>query len=287
MFDRNYKYLMFLTIALLGLIFCPNSASSQIVQDSVAELMDIDVVEHLGDPLPLNLQFTDDQGNPVKLGNYFGQGKPVVLVLGYFECPMLCNLVFNGISDGIKGLEWVPGDKYEVISVSIDHLETSELAAAKKENYMKALDMPGAENGWHFLVGDKTQSEALAQSLGFKYYYIEDRDEYAHPAVVYIVSPDGIISRYLYGIKYNPRDLKFAIMEASDGKVGSTIDRVILYCYHYDPDAKGYALFAQNVMKIGGLLTVVVFSLFLGSLWVKDQIKPAKAKEKDSTKARV
>jgi protein SCO1/2 len=248
---------------------------SQLVRDSVPELMSIDIIEHLGDKLPLQLEFTDDNGNAVRLADYFGNEKPVALILGYYECPMLCNLVFNGISDGIKGLQWVPGEKYEIINVSIDPLETVQLARAKKANYIKSLEMTGAENGWHFLIGDKSQSEALAQAVGFKYYYVEERDEYAHPAAAYVISPDGTISRYLYGVKFTPHDLKMALLEASEGKIGSTLDRVILYCFHYDPESKAYVLFAQNVMKIGGLLTVIIFSVFLGSLWLKDQLKPA------------
>lgn len=270
-----HKSLLAATVIGLFCLFV-SAGYTQVVQDSVAELMDVDIVEHLGDNLPLNLEFTDDQGNSVKLADYFGKEKPVVLTLGYFECPMLCNLVFNGVSDGIKGLEWIPGDKYEVISVSIDPLENSELAGAKKANYIKSLEMPGSEKGWHFLVGDKSQSEALAEAIGFKYYYVKERDEYAHPAAAYVISPDGVISRYLYGVKFSPRDLKLSILEASDGKVGSTVDRVILYCFHYDPDAKGYVLFAQNVMKVGGILTVIVLCFFVGSLWVKDQLKPHK-----------
>src|SRR3990172_9854132 len=128
--------------------------NAQVVRDSVSELMNIDIVEHLGDKLPLDLQFVDDRGQPVMLGDYFGKDKPVLLTLGYYECPMLCNLVFNGVSDGIKQLGWLPGEKYEIISVSIDSTETSELAAAKKANYIKAMEMPGAEKGWHFLVGN-------------------------------------------------------------------------------------------------------------------------------------
>ncbi|HEX2896700.1 MAG TPA: SCO family protein, partial [candidate division Zixibacteria bacterium] len=248
------------------------------------ELLSIDIVENLGDKLPLDLQFTDDQGRAVSLSEYFGQDKPVLLSLGYYECPMLCNLVFNGISSGIKELGWVPGENYEVVSVSIDPTENSELAAAKKANYIKALELPGAENGWHFLVGDKSQSEALAKAVGFKYYYVEERDEYAHPAAVYLISPDGTISRYLYGIQYTGRNLKLGLVEASEGKVGSTIDRIILYCFHYDPEAKSYVLFAQNIMKLGGAATVALMSLFIGTLWVKDHLRIAPGSAIESEK---
>jgi len=256
-------------------LFVNGTVEAQVVQDSVPELMKIDIIEHLGDTLPLNLDFTDDQGRSVRLADYFGKDRPVLLTLGYFECPMLCNLVFNGVSDGIKELGWTPGEKFEVISVSIDHTETPALARAKKENYIKALERPGAAQGWHFLVGDKTQSEKLAEAIGFKYYYVSERDEFAHAAAAYVISPNGVISRYLYGIKYSARDLKLGLLEASEGKIGSTIDRIILYCFHYDPEAKSYVLFAQNVMKLGGLATLVMMGLLLGSMWLKDQLKPS------------
>ena len=259
---------------MLTATFFHEISQAQIVRDSVPELINIDIVEHLGDTLPLNLSFIDDHGDSVKLGDYFGHGKPILLTLGYFQCPMLCNLVFNGVSDGIKEVGWTPGEKFEVVSVSINPKETKDLAQLKKANYIKSLGIPSAENGWHFLVGEKSQSEALAQAIGFKYYFVPDRGEYAHPAAAYIISPNGVITRYLYGIHYSGSNLKLGLLEASEGKIGSTVDRIILYCFHYDPDAKGYVLFAQNVMKLGGLATVVALSIFLGTLWIKDQLRP-------------
>jgi len=265
----------FFALVILALAFFAGieKSNAQVVRDSVPELMNIDIVEHLGDKLPLDLQFIDDHGQPVLLGDYFGREKPVLLTLGYYECPMLCNLVFNGVSDGIKQLGWVPGEKYEVISVSIDSTETSELAAAKKANYIKAMEMPGAEMGWHFLVGNQSQAKILAGAIGFKYYYVTERDEFAHAAAAYLISPDGVITRYLYGIQYTGRDLKLGLLEASDGKIGTTLDRIILYCFHYDPEANSYVLMAQNVMKLGGLVSVVFLGVIVGTLWVKDRRK--------------
>ncbi len=249
------------------------SANAQVVRDSVPELMKIDIIEHLGDKLPLDLQFIDDRGRTVTLRDYFGKDKPVLLTLGYYECPMLCNLVFNGVSDGIKQLKWMPGEKYEIISVSIDSTETFELAAAKKTNYIKAMEMPGAENGWHFLVGNQSQAKILAESIGFEYYYVPERDEFAHAAAAYLISPDGVITRYLYGIQFTGRDLKLGLLEASDGKIGTTLDRIILYCFHYDSEANSYVLMARNVMKLGGLVSVVFLGLIVGTLWIKDRNK--------------
>lgn len=262
--------------ALVVLFVCP-AAGAQVVRDSVVELMGIDIIEHLGDSLPLNLSFVDDKGNQVTLSDYFKGDKPVLLTLGYYECPMLCNLVFNGVSEGIKELGWVPGEKYEVVSISIDPLETFELAAAKKANYIKNLEMPEAAAGWHFLVTGSENAKTLADAIGFEYYYVEDRDEYAHAAAAYLISPEGVISRYLYGIQYTGTNLKLGLLEASEGKIGSTLDRILLYCYRYDPDAKGYVLFAQNAMRVGGVATIFLIALLVGSLYLKERLR-AKSK---------
>ncbi len=272
MIQANMAHRKILLAALIGLFAGP-VVKAQVIQDSVPELMEIDIIEHLGDSLPLNLSFVDDNGSEVTLSDYFKGDKPVILTLGYYECPMLCNLVFNGVSEGIKELGWVPGEKYQVISVSIDPLETADLAANKKANYIKFLEMPGASDGWHFLVTESENARTLADVIGFKYYYVEDRDEYAHAAAAYLISPDGVISRYLYGIQYTAINLKLGLLEASEGKIGSTMDKILLYCYRYDPDAKGYVLFAQNAMKVGGVVTVVLIALLVGSLFIRERLK--------------
>jgi protein SCO1/2 len=262
-------------VLLLAAVFTP-VASAQVIMDSVAELKDIDVEDRLGELLPLDLEFVNEDGQAVKLGDYYGNGKPVIVMLGYYECPMLCNLVFNGLSDAVKVLGWVPGDKYQIVTVSIDPTETPELATAKKANYIKSLGMPEAGAGWAFLTGKQEQIDKLSQAIGFKYYYVEDRDEYAHPAVLTLTTEEGKLSRYLFGIAYPKKDIKLAILEASDGKVGSVLDKLILYCYHYDPDAGSYTVFAQNVMKIAGLVMVVVFGTFVGALWRRDKKRTAR-----------
>lgn len=258
-------------IHILSLALLVGGAAAQVVQEHVPELEGIDVEEHLGDTIPLHLSFVDDHGQTVRLGDYFDRDKPVALILGYYECPMLCNLVFNGLTAAIPDLGLAMGDQYQIINVSIDPAETPELAAAKKANYLDALGSAASADGWAFLTGDSAQIAALAGALGFKYYYVEDRDEYAHPAVVHILSERGVISRYLYGIQYNPRDVKLALLEASEGKIGSTLDRIILYCFHYDPDAGSYVVFARNVMLIGGVLTVIVLGAFLLTLWLRER----------------
>ncbi|HWR83690.1 MAG TPA: SCO family protein [Candidatus Deferrimicrobium sp.] len=245
--------------------------SAQVVLDQVPELQGVDVVEHLGQTIPLNLTFTDDAGRTVTLGDYFANHTPVLLTLGYYECPMLCNLVLNGVIEASKKLSWRPGQEYRIVTVSIDPLETSELAAAKKRNYIEKLGIAGADAGWAFLVGDESQSRALADAVGFRYVYDSTSGQYAHPAVIMLMSPDGKITRYLYGISFSERDLRLALFEASEGKIGSTLDRIILSCYHYDPNAKGYVLFATKLMRLGGAASLFVITVTLGTLWLRER----------------
>lgn len=260
----------FVIMSLLAvLVVLPRSASSQVVLDSVPELRDVTIDEHLGSKVPLNLVFTDQNGRRVTLGDYFKAGKPVILNLAYYECPMLCSIVLNGVGSAVKQLDWLPGDKFEMVVVSFNPRETYSLAAAKRENYLKELNRPGAD--WTFLVGDSSQSQALANALGFKYFYDEKTHEYAHTAAAFILTPDGTISRYLYGIEFNPKDVRLALLEASKGEIGTTLDKLILYCYHYDPNAKGYVVMATNVMRIGGVMSVGLLALFLALLWRSDR----------------
>lgn len=240
------------------------------VRDTVPELMRIDIEEHLGDYVPVDLTFTDDRGRTVQFGDYFNDEQPVVLFLGYYECPMLCNLVMNGLVQGIKELKWQPGVDYQIVSVSINPGETHQLAAAKKKNYLEALQIPSASEGWSFLVGEEKQSRQLADAVGFKYYWDEKTQQYAHPAAIYLISPDGKISRYLYGIQFDPKDLRLGLLEASEGRIGNTLDKLVLYCYHYDPDSEGYVIFAGNVMRLGGLVTLVVLGILLVWLWRRE-----------------
>ncbi len=258
--------ILFLIAAVIAPPIC-----GQVIRDSVPELQGIDVVDHLGDTLPLDLGFVNEDGQPVKLGDYFGQGKPVIVMLGYYECPMLCNLVFNGLSDAVKELGWVPGEKFQIVTVSIDNKETPELAKAKKATYMKSIGMPGAEPGWAFLTGKQPQIDSLADAIGFKFYYVESRDEYAHPAVLTVTTEHGVLSRYLFGIAYPKKDLKLALLEAGKGKIGTVIDKIILYCCRYDPESGSYTVFAQNVMKVSGIVMLVVLGTFVGALWWRDR----------------
>ena len=268
----QHKYLTSLFSTAI-IIISITLSQAQIANQNPAELEDIDVEEHLGEFIPLDLRFTDDLGNTVSLNDYFNQKKPVILVLAYYECPMLCTLVLNGLTQTVYNLNMQLGDEYKILTVSIDPGESTELAVAKKQSHLRMLNNPENTDGWTFLTGTETNIRKLADAVGFKYYYVEDRDEYAHPAVVMLLSDEGKISRYLYGIEYKTNDLKLGLLEAAEGKVGGTLDKLILYCYNYDPNAKGYVLFASNMMKLGGAVTLILLSGFLGLLWLKDSRK--------------
>ena len=247
-------------IALPGLV-----ATGQ-VNIAPKELEGIDVLEKLDNSLPLEARFLDDSGRAVTLGQYFTGKKPVLLQIGYNKCPMLCNLVLNGAFDGLKGVDWNPGKEYEVISVSVDPTEGPALAKAKKESYLAEFERPGAGIGVHFLTGDELMSKAVADSVGFQFRRQENGD-YSHAAVLILVKPDGKVSRYMYGTKFEPKDLRFALLEASEGRIGSTLDKFILWCHMYDPSARGYVLQARRVMSLGGAVTLVVLAAGLGLFW--------------------
>lgn len=242
----------------------------QTVRDDINELQDIDVDEHLGEYIPLDLEFTDENGETKQIGEYFNGEVPVVLVLAYYNCPMLCTLVLNGLSKAIQSLSLEPGADYRILTVSIDPSETPQLAKTKKKAQIGEIDRLGLDASWHFFVGRDSMIRALADAVGFKYYYVEEREEYAHPAVLVVLTPDGKVSRYLYGIEFPEIDLRLGLLEASEGKIGSTIDKLILYCYHFDPNANGYTLFAANVMKLGGVATLVILGFFLGGFWLRE-----------------
>ncbi len=271
--------LNFTTILLvISGIFLSGPVESQIVMENAPELQKIDVIEHYGDQIPLSLRFTNSVGEPVPLKSFFKTGKPVLLTLAYYECPMLCTFVLNGLSKGIGEVAFSPGKDYQIVTISIDPEETARLAAAKKKNQLAAIGKIIDNNGWEFLIGDQPSITELADALGFKYYYDKDRDEYAHAAVSFVLTDKGIISRYLYGIEYKEQDLRFALMEASEGNIGTTLDRILLFCYHYDPDAKGYVIFAGNVMRIGGVITLLLLGGFLFIFWRKELRKKIKVK---------
>lgn len=240
-----------------------------------AVLEGVGVEEHLGEPLPLDLKFRDDRGELVRLADYFGKGRPVILSLNYSSCPMLCNLQLNGMADALTKLDWTAGSEYEVVSVSIDPRETFEQAQLAKKKYVERYGKAGTEGGWHFLVGDERDIKRLAGIVGFQYHYVPSQKEYAHPAVFTLASPDGKIMRYVYGVNFDPEVVRLSLVEASEGKVGTTLDRFILYCFHYDAEAGRYAPVARNIMKIGAGITVAILAATIWAFWRRERSRPA------------
>lgn len=233
------------------------------------ELQEVGIEEHLGDSISLDLEFTNDKGETVLLKDYFDGKRPVILNLVYYECPNLCTLLLNGFTKSLKDFEWTPGENYEIISISIDHEEDKWLAQKKKEAYIEKYGRPEAADHWHFLLGSQENIKQIADELGFKFRYDERQDEYAHSSVLFILTPDGKISRYLYGIEFPTRDLRLSLLEAAEGKIGSIVDKLLLFCYHYDPIGKQYAILAVNMMKVAAAVTVIVLSILIVLLFKK------------------
>jgi protein SCO1/2 len=223
--------------------------------NSTEVLKKVDIEQRLNNQIPLDLRFRDESGREVRLAEYFGKGRPVALTLVYYECPMLCNQVLNGAVGAFQALSFTAGKEFEVITVSFDPREGPELAARKKETYLRRYRREGAERGWHFLTGDKASIDALAESVGFRYAWDEQSQQFAHASAVMVATPQGRLSHYFYGIDYAPRDLKLALVEASEGKIGSPVDSLLLFCYHYDPVSGRFAP-VMGVLRAAGVLTV-------------------------------
>jgi protein SCO1/2 len=221
------------------------------------ELKKVSFDQELGAQVPLDLPFRDEAGRPVQLSRYF-TGRPVILALVYYECPMLCVQALNGLVKALKLLALEPGRDYAVVTVSFNPAETPRQAAAKKDEYVGRLGRPGAAEAWHFLTGSEASIRVITGAVGFHYVYDAETRQFAHPTGLAILTPDGRVSKYIFGIDYGARDLRFALVEASDNKVGTPVDRLLLYCYHYDPASGKYGLVLLNVLRAGGVLTVAI-----------------------------
>ena len=226
-------------------------------------LSKVGIDQRLNEQVPLDLHFKDEQGRTVRLGDYFHSGRPVIISLVYYNCPMLCGEVLNGMSTAFKVLKFTPGKEYEVVTLSIDPREKPELAAAKKRSYIEHLDRPGAEAGWHFLTGEQPQIDALADAIGWHYQYDPKIDQFAHAAGIVLVTPLGRISQYYYGVEFSARDMRLGIIQASGNRIGSLTDQVLLYCYHYDPRTGKYGAVIYNVVRLAGAATVLILGSFL------------------------
>lgn len=228
-------------------------------------LKDVKLEQKLDQQLPLDLQFKDEQGNPVTLGQFFHE-KPVVLSLVYYDCPMLCTQVLNGMVTSFRVLPFQIGKEFEVVTISFDPRETATLAAAKKKiyvDYLPAKMRSDASSGWHFLTGDRESIEKITDAVGFRYHYDESTRQFAHASGIMLATPQGKLSRYFYGIDYPARDLRLGLIESAHNKIGSPVDQLLLYCYHYDPATGRYGAVVMNIMRIAGIITLIgIVSMF-------------------------
>ncbi|RZA09152.1 MAG: SCO family protein [Proteobacteria bacterium] len=239
-------------------------------EEKPAALNDVGLRPVLGTQLPLQEEFVDESGKTVKLQSFFDGQKPVIFVMNYYSCPMLCGMLLNGARDAVQKLDWKPGDHYRIVTISIDPKEDADLAAAKKASILGSLKdekfRAAADRDWHFLVGRSGSEARLAASLGFLYKWIPEEKQYAHGAALFIASPEGKLTRVLEGIQFEPRDLKFALLESAQGKVGTFAEKLMLFCYHYDPKDNKYALLASRLVSLGGAVTVAAL-LFGYLVW--------------------
>ncbi len=258
-----------------GALMCA-SAPAQVLQDRVpAEEAGADLVDRVGERVPLNLAFTEADAAPITMADVFDDGLPVVLALVYYECPLVCTVVMDRMAESFAELDYVIGRDFNVLVVSFDPRETPTQALATKQSYLGAYEkaVPETADGWSFCVADARTIEALSASVGFKTKKMPD-GEYAHPVAIMILSPEGVISRYMVGFEYPPRDMKLALLEASEGKISRSVgDWFLHYCYRYDPDAGSYSADAMAIMRIGGVLTVIGLVILIGGLFVGERVR--------------
>jgi len=232
-------------------------------------LRDVGIEQRLGQTLPLDAIFQDESGRAVRLAQYFGK-RPVILVLAYYNCPMLCTQVFNGLVSVLRVLTFDAGREFDVVAVSFDPRDRAPDAAAKKKAYVAQYARPGAGAGWHFLTGNAASIERVTQAAGFRYHFDETTGQFAHASAVYVATPQGQLSRYFYGIEYAPRDLRLALVEASHDRIGSAVDQILLFCYHYDPKLGRYSAAIMSIVRLGGVAAVLILSGFLAVMWRRD-----------------
>jgi protein SCO1/2 len=247
------------------------------IEPKPKDLENVGVTEHLDEQAPLDLPFVDSGGSPVTLARFFDGTRPVILTMNYSNCARLCSLQLNGVFHALQRMDWDLGGKVQMITVSIDPQESPARAQATKEKYLAVYHRPGAEAGWHCLVGKEEDIRKLAAAVGFGYVYVAETKQFAHTAVTMILTPTGRVSRYLYGIEYDPQTLRFALLEASKGKIGSTVDRILLNCYYYDAEAGRYGPAAVKIVRLGGAVTLVLLGSVLLVFWSREWRKSKSA----------
>ena len=245
-----------------------SSADTGSARGIPAELKDVGVTERLGSQVSIgDLGFKDESGTQVKFSQYFKKGHPVLFAFHYNRCTNICDLLLKGLVNSLKQLDWTPGDQFELVTLSIDPADTPEFTARKKEGYIRSYGRPESAAGWHFLTGEESQIRKLAFQLGFGYRYDSSEKQYGHSAVLFALTPEGKVSRYLYGIEFSSKDLRLALLEASRGQIGTVIDRFLLFCFRYDPLTRKYSVYLSRLMKTGCGGTVLVFGAYLVIFW--------------------
>lgn len=255
------------TLLAAGLAALASVASAQ---ERPTILREVGFDQRLDQVVPNDIALRDETGRAVKLADYLGK-KPVVLALVYYECPSLCTMTLNGLVSAMNAVSFDAGKEYDVVTVSFEPRETAELAAGKKAAYLKRYQRPGAAAGWHFLTGEPAEIARLTQAVGFRYTWDERIRQYAHPSGVVVLTPEGRIARYLFGIEYAPKDLRFALVEASQGRVGGVVDQAILYCYQYDPMTGKYGTAIMRLLRVASLLTLAVLGTFIFTMWRRER----------------
>lgn len=238
-----------------------------------AVLKSVGIEQKLNSQLPFDAEFKNESGNIIKLGEYFGKGRPVILALVYYECPMLCNEVLNGLTGSLKGISFNAGTEFDVVAISFDARENDkpDLGKNKRASYLNRYGRSGSENGWHFLTGTQSEIDKVTEAIGFNYEFDAASNQFAHAGGITIVTPEGKISRYLYGIDYAPKDLKFALIESAEGKIGNAAEQLYLYCFHYDPSTGKYGLQILSILRLMAVATVLGLGGMLFVFWRRNK----------------
>lgn len=259
--NNKATYILIFSISLLF--------SNETLSDKYLQSIDVD--NQLGNKVTDTIEIINQDNKKMALGDFFNNKKPIILLMAYYECPMLCSMVLNGLSEAIDKADLSPGDDFDVLTVSIDPTENPELSLKKKNNYMESYFKDRTSDFWTFSTATVENINKLTDEIGFRFSYDQSTKQYAHPAVIYILTPEGVISRQLFGIKPDPMDLTLAVNEASGGNVSDIYDKILLYCYRYDPSSGSYSLVATNVMKLAGVSTLLVIFSFLSFFWYREK----------------
>jgi protein SCO1/2 len=245
--------------------------------DRPSALKDVTIEQRLNSQLPLDATFKDEYGETVRLGKYFGKGRPVVIALVYYECPMLCTQILNGMTRAAKVLTFTPGKDYDILAISFDARETPKQALLKKAVYMKDYGHPETANGWHFLTGDPDSIKRVTDAVGFKYKWDVYTATFAHASAIYIATPDGKLSKYFYGIDYSPKEMRLGLVDASEHKIGNAVDQILLFCYHFDPTSGKYTFAAMEILRAAGAATVLMLGGLVFIMLRRDRRKGTRA----------